>query len=319
MQSKKMQKEKKHTEILPGGFPNEETGSDIPEIQDLDVDQSDWGLIEKEIFIGRNLRQVVEKRPSTQRMDMVFVALCTRGSVLFKIDGQSFKAGRGSLILVAPGRMVQIEYLKENSNGIGIGITRNFLKNAIVEYSNLWSLMLEAQKQPLVRILPSETKLIENLHTQLLQASHLPERPFKFEMLRSLMQAAAYQMAMIVSSYMEVRPLDNNRDFNLYFRFTQAVAQNYRQSRRVDFYADKLCVTPKYLSASVKAVSGKTANRWIDEYVTVEARNLLRVSTHSVRQVSDYLNFPDASFFTKFFKKNTGLTPREFREKIRKQ
>ena len=164
-----------------------------------------------------------------------------------------------------------------------------------------------------------ETKLIENLHTQLLQASHLPERPFKFEMLRSLMQAAAYQMAMIVSSYMEVRPLDNNRDFNLYFRFTQAVAQNYRQSRRVDFYADKLCVTPKYLSASVKAVSGKTANRWIDEYVTVEARNLLRVSTHSVRQVSDYLNFPDASFFTKFFKKNTGLTPREFREKMRQQ
>ena len=304
MQSKKMQKEKKHTEVLPGGFPNEETGPEIPEIQDLDVDQSDWGLIEKEIFIGRNLRQVVEKRPSAQRMDMVFVALCTRGSVLFKIDGQSFKAGRGSLILVAPGRMVQIEYLKENSNGIGIGITRNFLKNAIVEYSNLWSLMLEAQKQPLVRILPSETKLIENLHT---------------EMLQSLMQAAIYQIAMIVSSYMEVRPLDNNRDFNLYFRFTQAVAQNYRQSRRVDFYADKLCVTPKYLSASVKAVSGKTANRWIDEYVTVEARNLLRVSTHSVRQVSDYLNFPDASFFTKFFKKNTGLTPREFREKMRQQ
>lgn len=305
--------------IQAGKLPDSQSHEIETEIRDMDVNQSDWGIIEKEIFIGRNLRQIIEKRPFIQQMEIVFLALCTRGSVLFKIDGQEFKAGRGSLILIAPGRMVQVEYLKENSNGIGIGITRNLLKNAIVEYSSLWSLLLETQKQPHVKILPSEARLIENLHSQLLETAHLPERPFKFEMLRSLMQAAAYQIAMIVSSYMEVRPLDNNRDFNLYFRFTQAVAQNYRQSRRVDFYADKLCVTPKYLSASVKAVSGKTANRWIDEYVTVEARNLLRVSTHSVRQVSDYLNFPDASFFTKFFKKNTGLTPREFREKIRKQ
>lgn len=307
-----MEKENYQTKALAGLPRSQGIESEITE---LDVDQADWGMIEKEVFIGRNLRQLVEKKTCIHQTDMVFLALCTRGSVLFKIDGQSFKAGRGSLVLVAPGRMVQIEYLKENSNGIGIGITQNLLKNAIVEYSNLWSLLLEAQKQPHVRILPSEARLIENLHAQLLETAHLPERPFKTEMLQSLMQAAIYQIAMIVNSCMEVRPLDNIREFNLYFRFTQSVTQNFRKSRRVDFYADLLCVSPKYLSAAVKTMSGKTANRWIDEYVTVEARNLLRISTNSIRQVSDYLNFPDASFFTKFFKRNTGMTPKEFRER----
>lgn len=288
---------------------------DLFQFQDLEGNDANWGLIEEDILVGRNLKHAIEEHAVIHRPDFLFIALCTRGRVHFKIDGTLLKVSKGSLVVVTPGKMIEIEHLGKDSNGIGFGISREFIYNVIVEYSNLWSLMLQAEKHPHIRLEGKEVKAIVNLHSQLLEASHLPEHPFKTEMIQNLMRAAIYQLAMLVEPHMEINPLRESRDFALYYRFSQLVAQNFRKNRQVAFYAGKLCVSPKYLSAAIKGVSGKTANRWIDEYVTVEARNLLRTSSNTIRQISDYLNFPDASFFTKFFKKNAGMTPKAYREK----
>ena len=98
-------------------------------------------------------------------------------------------------------------------------------------------------------------------------------------------------------------------------QFLQLVQQNFRKERFLEFYADKLNVTAKHLSRTVKKQTGYTAVEWIERYVVLEAKVLLKSSNLNIQQISDELNFPSQSFFGKYFKKLTGMSPKEFRNK----
>jgi len=93
------------------------------------------------------------------------------------------------------------------------------------------------------------------------------------------------------------------------------VENHYKEHRGLEFYADKLFITPKHLSKVVKTTSGKPANEWIDEYVVLEAKALLKSTNMTVEQISNELNFPSQSFFGKYFKRVTGMSPREYKGK----
>ena len=72
-------------------------------------------------------------------------------------------------------------------------------------------------------------------------------------------------------------------------------------------------LTPKYLTTIIRKTTGRTASEWIDDYVVLEAKNLLKYSTMSIQEVAYSLNFPNQSFFGKYFKEHTGLTPTAYR------
>lgn len=96
-------------------------------------------------------------------------------------------------------------------------------------------------------------------------------------------------------------------------QFLALVQENFRRERFLDFYADKLEITPKHLSRTVKKQTGYTAVEWIERYVILEAKVLLKSSNLNIQQIADELNFPTQSFFGKYFKKITGQSPKEFR------
>ena len=96
-------------------------------------------------------------------------------------------------------------------------------------------------------------------------------------------------------------------------RFLNLVQQYFRQHRFLEFYANELEITPKHLSRTVKAQTGFTAVEWIERYVILESKVLLKSSNLNIQQIADELNFPSQSFFGKYFKKVTGMTPKEFR------
>jgi AraC-like DNA-binding protein len=97
-------------------------------------------------------------------------------------------------------------------------------------------------------------------------------------------------------------------------QFLQLAEQHFKQERQVGFYAKKLCLTPKYLSHIIKSATGKSANDWIDAYVLLEAKALLKSSKLSIQQIADELHFADQSIFGKYFKRLAGLSPKEYRQ-----
>ena len=100
---------------------------------------------------------------------------------------------------------------------------------------------------------------------------------------------------------------------DLFEAFYNLLLAHYKESREVGFYADKLCLTPKYLSAVIKDLTGKSAFEWINDYVTLEAKALLKSTNMTIQQISDELNFANQSFFGKYFKRLTGVSPKEYR------
>ena len=104
-----------------------------------------------------------------------------------------------------------------------------------------------------------------------------------------------------------------SRKRQIFDRFIEELRQHYASERSIGFYAEQVCLTPKYLSQVVYAVSGRYAGEWIRDYVILEAKALLRIRQYSIQQISDMLNFANQSFFGAYFKKATGFTPSEYR------
>ena len=96
-------------------------------------------------------------------------------------------------------------------------------------------------------------------------------------------------------------------------RFISLVQKNFRSERFLDFYANEMSITPKHLSRTVKQQTGFTAVEWIERFVILEAKVMLRSSNMTIQQIADELNFPSQSFFGKYFKKSVGVSPKEYR------
>ena len=98
-----------------------------------------------------------------------------------------------------------------------------------------------------------------------------------------------------------------------YEEFLTLVSENFMTEKSVAFYAEKMYMTPKYLTTLVKNVSGKTATDWIDTFLVLEAKNLLRYSSLTIKEIGYSLHFQSIPSFHKFFKNQTGMTPNEYR------
>lgn len=102
----------------------------------------------------------------------------------------------------------------------------------------------------------------------------------------------------------------------LYGRFYDLLVRHYTESRFTDFYAKKLCLSPKYFGALIKKETGMSVNQCISAYVVLQAKNLLSTDRRlSVQQIALNLGFADQSVFSRYFKAETGMTPSEFRKK----
>lgn len=100
-------------------------------------------------------------------------------------------------------------------------------------------------------------------------------------------------------------------------KFLALVRDHFEQERSVAWYADQMCLTPKYLSQVVKDVTGKPALDWIDEFTIVESKTLLKSTDLTVDQIATKLNFLSSSLFGKYFKRVTGMSPREYRMSLK--
>ena len=123
-----------------------------------------------------------------------------------------------------------------------------------------------------------------------------------------------YDFGNIIYSAQHLASTKLTRAEILFNEFIKCVQDNFRTERRVAWYAKSLNITSKYLSEVVKSISKRTPSDWIDYYVILELRVLLRSSDLSVKEISDQLNFANQSFMGKYFREHVGISPSKFRK-----
>lgn len=139
--------------------------------------------------------------------------------------------------------------------------------------------------------------------------------PFRKEVVQHLITALLYDLKYIRDQKQTSITAHPSRQEEVLRRFIALVNEHGKHERNVSFYADKLYLTSRYLSTVIRETSGQTVMQWINQAVILEAKVLLKHSDLLVFQISDELNFPNPSFFSKFFKRMTGMTPAEYQKK----
>ncbi|MBR5886015.1 MAG: AraC family transcriptional regulator [Alistipes sp.] len=119
-----------------------------------------------------------------------------------------------------------------------------------------------------------------------------------------------------VVNQIDVTTSSKDRSGDYFKQLVSLLHEHYRTERSVEFYANQMNLTPKHLSRVVRNHSGKSVHQWIDEFVVLEIKNLLKYSDLSIQQISYELNFPNPSFMGQYFKRITGKTPGHYRREL---
>ncbi|MBS7233371.1 helix-turn-helix transcriptional regulator [Flavobacterium psychroterrae] len=150
---------------------------------------------------------------------------------------------------------------------------------------------------------------------ELIQLTKLAGNFYEDELIRNYIFSLVYE----IDSYYRALSSEASstlKDHPLFAKFRQLLNANYMQEHKLDFYAAHLYLTPKSLSAAIKKITGRSAGKWIDDAIILEAKVLLQNKILTVSQISEMLNFSDQSVFGKFFKANAKLSPIEYRKRF---
>ncbi|MGM9832987.1 MAG: helix-turn-helix domain-containing protein [Candidatus Limisoma sp.] len=136
------------------------------------------------------------------------------------------------------------------------------------------------------------------------------------EIMRNLVSAFFFKVCRVVNRTTvgvgSTEEFDKNAGY--FKEFMMLLGEYYKTERSVKFYAEKMRLSPKYFTTIIKRSSGSTVAQWINHFVVLEAKNLLKYSTMNVQEIAYSLNFPNQSFFGKYFKHHTGMTPSEYKK-----
>lgn len=134
--------------------------------------------------------------------------------------------------------------------------------------------------------------------------------------MQALFRAFMLEFFDIMDRHVKLTPPNFTSSEMLFRHFVEVLMADYPRQRSVEHYASRLCVTPKYLSAVSKSVSGSTASEVINRCITDDVRRLLHNPDKSVKEISNELGFPNLSFFGKYVKRMLGMSPKAYRKSL---
>lgn len=236
------------------------------------------------------------------------IVVCTSGSCRVKINLEVFEIKAPKLVTIMPGQIFEILSDVDTLEGYVVSLSKKFVDK--VNLPGWHHQYMKMYNNPITDIDHNKLNSLLFFYAILHRAAANDKNPFRMQIIENLIS---------VFYYGGVSSLDNSIESNLKYNnhivanFLELVQHHYREQRLIQFYANKLCITPKYLSKLVKEHTGRAAADWIEQHVILEARAMLQSSDMSIQQIATSLNFPNQSFFGKYFKRATGVSPKQYR------
>lgn len=258
---------------------------------------------------------------SPVRFDGILFVLCLKGKFEVEINLQQIELCSNSLLCLGPDKIISSKQTDFNDfEAYFLFMSPQFLRDINIDMNVMNNIgrmaSLKSSRQPVLSLSDEESQLLQK-YMELLHYNTIKNTDELYikNISRNIIASVIYQIFQFGEKYMpqervEERPL--SRRANYVQEFMRLMHENYRQERSVGFYAEKLFISPKYLSLIIKEMTGRSAAEWIDECVILEAKNLLRYSGKNIQQVAYELNFTNQSSFGKYFKHLTGMSPSQF-------
>lgn len=251
-------------------------------------------------------------KSSPMRIDYGLVCLCKAGEAHIEIDLRSYTIHSQDIMVVFPGQILAQNNCSENFKLACFAYSDTLIQEIIYRFPSSFIGFL---KERAVYSLPAEesqdifTEYFNSLYRKFADTTNVCRREMILNILRNF-YLDLYDKVMKTN---DINARQRKRKTELFEAFYKLVPIYYAQSRAVAFYAEKLCITPKYLSIITQEIAGSSAKELIDKYTVTEIKLLLKSTNTPLKTVAEQLNFPSEAFLCKYFKRYGGVTPAHYR------
>lgn len=259
----------------------------------------------------------VERLPVA--MEMFMIILCEQGKLQVEINNTPYEIAEKALLVYKPQEVLDNCMISPDFSGKILCLSHRVLINSFSD-SDFWDTNANFINRRTITLNESDIRMY-NLYGELFKVKLKQSKPlFMKEIIHSLVKATIYELLTSINENTDEfgKGLVKQREV-LFQKFINLLSGLRVKPLNVAKYADQLCVSSKHLASVCKQVSGKTAYEWINEYIKIDIDNLLRNSNKSIKEISHVLEFSTFSFFCKYVKCYSGLSPTEYRKKLRKQ
>lgn len=259
--------------------------------------------------------------PSPFKIDCLSVFFCTGGQAEMNVNFSNVRMTENSLLVLSPDNLIELKNTSHfQMRCYAMFLSRDFMNMLSIDNNAYDFRNVKPESTALINLDHRRSELMRKYFELLQLTSECNagiDDVYSISIMRSFVTALIYQLMQVANSQGAPRESAGGKmaKKSYYVRdFMKLVAENFREQRSINFYADRLYISSKYLSLIIKEATGYTATDWIDHYVTMEAKNLLRFSGRNIQQIAYDLNFHNQSSFGKYFKHQTGMSPSQFRK-----
>lgn len=249
---------------------------------------------------------------STSFQDSGFVLIVNSGHICLTIDGVKYVVERNGLFVVFPRIEVSIIDLSEDFDGVLFDINAN-----LVNYLSVGSgirAYIQVVQCPLVQLDDQEREILLEAIDYIDRRSHHKMPYYSSQMYSNLIRGFCYEIACVVRQKLNIEDMNGSKKNLVFQRFIKEVMTYHATEHRVEFYANRLGMSAKYLCMLVKEVSNIPPQNWINDMIIRNAKVLLSTTEMSINEITRQLNFPNPSFFCQYFKRSVGQTPLKYRK-----
>ncbi|MBR1547231.1 MAG: AraC family transcriptional regulator [Prevotella sp.] len=255
---------------------------------------------------------------TSAHVSMSAIAICTSGKVQGLMNGKRIELCQNQVAVIPPNTIISDLMISPDFDLKAMFLTNALIQSFLREKMQLWHELMYIQGLHVISLADDDMQFYTLFYEILQKCFDKPaDTPFRTDVVQALLRAA---ILAICGAMRKVAPaaVDGAAAANTgnahFQRFLDLLHSEQNKHRTVEWYANELCLSPKYLSLICKKNSGKTANEWITEHVMEDIRYYLRQTDLSIKQVCDRLGFPNASFFGKYVKEHFGMTPMQLRK-----
>lgn len=247
--------------------------------------------------------------PHALRRGGIFICLGGEGDVI--INENKYHLSRNTMCVAFPGTIIQAFDTEEDFESYTLAIDIDFLRELNIPSAN--SIHISMRENPCVVLLDEELQSIMEICKMMHRKDSRTQHPYHQQINVLTLTLLCFELAGIYLRDIPVKRQPCTRQDMIFRRFMTLLATDITTSREVKYYADKLCISPKYLTIVTRQMSSRSASDWITRSAILNAKAKLATTNLTVQQISDQLNFPNPSFFGQYFLRHTGMTPKEYR------
>lgn len=246
------------------------------------------------------------------RLKAEIFVLCMGGTLEATINLTDYTIRENDFITLSPGSIIQINKIEGKLKLYFMVFSSKFIEG-ISKTKSIIDLIYITKSHPILSLPKEFACIYEEFFTLMMKVYYKEHSPYNPEILKCMLLSILYRL----SDMYHERPIRSetvlSRSEEICKTFSHLVIQHYTTERSIAYYAKQMNITPTHLSNTVKHVTGKTVMDIISEVVIVDAKAQLKSTNIPIHEISDSLNFPNVSFFGKYFKRLTGMSPQQYR------